>query len=155
MADAIANFDLDDIVDPPLPDRQQWAHDLAYAQWTVTELRAGLPWVHLVDGWLEGKASGLADQVDEPATENGDYEVLPEHLLDELTDWNCKPLQTPEDVAREILNPIHADKVRIRRSRFEGMTIERLIEEATKYGLAVRDRNNKRALVNRLIHATL
>ena len=27
--------------------RQQWAHNLAYCQWTINEMRAGLPWRHL------------------------------------------------------------------------------------------------------------
>lgn len=30
-----------------LPDRAQWAHDLAYGQWTLGEMRAGAAWRHL------------------------------------------------------------------------------------------------------------
>ena len=29
------------------PDRQQWAYDLAYTQWTEKEIRTGAAWVHL------------------------------------------------------------------------------------------------------------
>lgn len=29
------------------PDRQQWVHDLAYAQWTLDELASGAAWAHL------------------------------------------------------------------------------------------------------------
>jgi hypothetical protein len=29
------------------PEREQWAYDLAYCQWTTEEMRAGLPWAHL------------------------------------------------------------------------------------------------------------
>jgi hypothetical protein len=29
---------------PHKPEREPWAHDLAYSQWTVAEMEAGLPW---------------------------------------------------------------------------------------------------------------
>jgi hypothetical protein len=29
------------------PDRAQWAHDLAYCQWTVDEMASGATWEHL------------------------------------------------------------------------------------------------------------
>jgi hypothetical protein len=37
---------------PELKDRDQWACDLAYSQWTYDEMREGLPWVRL---WGEEK----------------------------------------------------------------------------------------------------
>lgn len=40
--------DLSRIEDPYYPPgRKQWAADIAYTQWSVDEMRAGLPWVHL------------------------------------------------------------------------------------------------------------
>jgi len=47
MVYAIANHDHVTINDPEMPDRTQWAHGLAYAQWTPTEMAAGIPWRHL------------------------------------------------------------------------------------------------------------
>lgn len=47
MAWSVSGHDLKDVLSPPNPDRQQWAFDLAYAQWNPTELQAGLPWLHL------------------------------------------------------------------------------------------------------------
>jgi hypothetical protein len=35
---------------PPMPDRTQWAHDLAYAQWSIEEIRNGDAWEHLKVG---------------------------------------------------------------------------------------------------------
>lgn len=40
--------DLSRIEDPWFPGgRKQWAADIAYTQWSVEEMRTGLPWVHL------------------------------------------------------------------------------------------------------------
>ncbi len=65
MATAVASSDLDDLENPPMPDRRQWLADLAYAQWTVDEIRAGLAWEHLrqkfattTDGILEQRRVG-------------------------------------------------------------------------------------------------
>lgn len=35
------------IENPPLLPREQWAYDLAYAQWNVAEMRSGAVWQHL------------------------------------------------------------------------------------------------------------
>jgi hypothetical protein len=48
MAWGIANKSLLDIDDPKYPDRKQWAQGLAYAQWTLDEMRSGETWKHLV-----------------------------------------------------------------------------------------------------------
>ena len=50
MALPIANRDLSQIERPALPDREQWAFDLAYAQWTLEEFENGTCWQHLSRG---------------------------------------------------------------------------------------------------------
>jgi hypothetical protein len=45
MARPVAAHNLDD--DPIRPNRRQWAWDLAYKQWTMKEIAAGLPWSYL------------------------------------------------------------------------------------------------------------
>jgi hypothetical protein len=47
MAWDIAGRNLADIEEPKRPIRPQWAWDLAYAQWTIAEMAAGLTWKHL------------------------------------------------------------------------------------------------------------
>jgi hypothetical protein len=39
--------ELENIESPKKPDRTQWAHNLAYSQWTVDEMSEGLTWAHL------------------------------------------------------------------------------------------------------------
>ena len=39
----VANHSLRTITDPGMPDRTQWLNDLAYTEWTVEEISAGLP----------------------------------------------------------------------------------------------------------------
>ncbi len=43
----LAMKDLTQLSNPPLPDRTQWAADLAYAQWLPKEIAAGDAWDHL------------------------------------------------------------------------------------------------------------
>ncbi len=43
----VGNHDLADIESPARPDRSQWLHDLAYAQWSPAEMAAGRPWLRL------------------------------------------------------------------------------------------------------------
>lgn len=43
LAAPIANLRLARIEDPDMPDRQQWANDLAHTEWTVEEIAEGLP----------------------------------------------------------------------------------------------------------------
>jgi len=150
MADPIACHDLEKIEDPPTPDRQQWVHDLAYAQWTVNELRAGLPWIHLIDN------DGLPQPVDAPATED-DYEYATEwqELEDSLTDWNVKKGQTPSDVAKEIANPRVADAVRARRDRFSQMGTDELVTFLIDRGIRATTDEPRELLVGRAIHACL
>jgi len=47
MAYDLASKDLTRIIKPPLDTVTQWAHNLAYTQWTPDEMREGLPWKHL------------------------------------------------------------------------------------------------------------
>ncbi len=50
MAWPVAGHELVDVLDPPMPDRQQWLNDLAYSQWTLKEIERGLAWEHLKRG---------------------------------------------------------------------------------------------------------
>lgn len=43
----IAGHHLEQIINPPCPNRTQWLNDLAYAQWSIKEMKQGLPWLHL------------------------------------------------------------------------------------------------------------
>jgi hypothetical protein len=47
MAKGVANHWLDQLESPQMPDRHQWLADLAYAQWTLDEMRSGAAWAHL------------------------------------------------------------------------------------------------------------
>lgn len=49
MALPVANRSIANLDNPVTPDRTQWAHDLAYTQWTLEEFRAGLAWKHLTE----------------------------------------------------------------------------------------------------------
>jgi len=49
MAWDVCNTDIRFIENPLYFDRQQWAYDLAYTQWTPDEMRQGLTWRHLFD----------------------------------------------------------------------------------------------------------
>ena len=42
-AASVGNFDIARIENPLMPDREQWANDLAYTEWTVDEIAAGEP----------------------------------------------------------------------------------------------------------------
>lgn len=44
----LANRDLDAVNAPNYPNRQQWARNLAFAQWTPEEMREGRAWSHLL-----------------------------------------------------------------------------------------------------------
>lgn len=48
MAWPIANKSFAWIDAPVKPDRQQWANNLAYTQWTRQEMQEGTPWQHLM-----------------------------------------------------------------------------------------------------------
>lgn len=48
MAFPIANRNLVYLNDPRRPDRQKWANELAYCQWTLDEMRSGEAWRHLL-----------------------------------------------------------------------------------------------------------
>lgn len=47
MAFPVANRNLLYIDNPKKPEREQWAHNLAYTQWTLDEMRSGEAWNHL------------------------------------------------------------------------------------------------------------
>lgn len=47
MVYGLCNRTLDAINDPRKPEREQWANDLAYAQWLPSELAEGKTWGHL------------------------------------------------------------------------------------------------------------
>lgn len=48
MVEAVSEHILDQIEQPSFPDRQQWAHDLAYRQYTWPEFASGLAWRNLL-----------------------------------------------------------------------------------------------------------
>lgn len=48
MAWPIANKTYQWINAPVITDRTQWAHNLAYTQWTIEEMKEGQPWRHLI-----------------------------------------------------------------------------------------------------------
>jgi hypothetical protein len=47
MAFPVANRSIIYIDNPKTPEREQWAHNLAYCQWTLDEMRSGETWNHL------------------------------------------------------------------------------------------------------------
>ena len=47
MAYCVASHQLLKVENPVTPDRTQWAANLAYAQWSIEEMKQGLPWKHL------------------------------------------------------------------------------------------------------------
>ena len=47
MAFSVTGHSLEDIENPPKPEREQWAWDLAHCQWLPAEMRQGLAWKHL------------------------------------------------------------------------------------------------------------
>lgn len=47
MAWDVGNKDFLKIEDPEYPDREQWAWNLAYAQWNCAEMKSGEAWAHL------------------------------------------------------------------------------------------------------------
>jgi hypothetical protein len=49
LAHAVANHSFDKIETPIKPDRQQWANDLAYTEWTVDEIAKSIPLVRILN----------------------------------------------------------------------------------------------------------
>jgi len=49
LAAPVANQDFSRIEDPMMPDRTQWANDLAWTEWTVAEMQRGEPQSYLLD----------------------------------------------------------------------------------------------------------
>lgn len=47
MSEAVAERSLGNIERPRMPDRERWAHDLAYCQWQPQEMAQGKAWRHL------------------------------------------------------------------------------------------------------------
>ena len=48
LASTIVNWNLTQIENPPRPDRSAWLEQLAHTEWTVEEIRSGLPFRRLV-----------------------------------------------------------------------------------------------------------
>jgi len=147
-ADGITCRDLARIEDPPKPDRQQWAHDLAYTQWNVQELRAGLPWIHLIDKALS-QGGNTALEADYPYADGW------EEVTTALTDWNVKDGQTPDDVRREIENPSVYDAIQARRALFAKMPVPELVDYLIKKGIRAMETEEREILIGRAIHASL
>lgn len=155
-ADPLACFDIERINDPLKPDRQQWAHDLAYCQWSVNELRAGFPWRHLIGAILSQQASGLVHQVEKPAMEcDFEYAESWDHLEDSLTDWNVKDHQTPEQVLKEIANPKIVDAIHVQRARFTGAPSVEIVRHLIDNGLRASVDEPREQLIERAVHASL
>lgn len=53
VAQAVANRDLRFLENPRLPDRQQWANNIAFHQWNRDELKGGHPWAFLSQYYLK------------------------------------------------------------------------------------------------------
>lgn len=47
MVYSIAGHEIDDVIEPPMPDRGQWLNEIAWAQWNVREMKSGKAWDHL------------------------------------------------------------------------------------------------------------
>lgn len=43
----VCGHDFSDIENPHMPDRTQFFYDLAYCQWSIPEIKVGMPWMHL------------------------------------------------------------------------------------------------------------
>ena len=55
MAYEISSHELSEIENPKLADRQQWAYNLAYAQWSFPEMSSGECWRHFRPHLFQGK----------------------------------------------------------------------------------------------------
>jgi hypothetical protein len=49
----VGNTNVADILYPSMPDRQNWANQLAYTEWTTDEIGQGLPWARIRERLLE------------------------------------------------------------------------------------------------------
>jgi len=49
----MGNYNIADIVKPAMPNRSNWINKLAYTEWTVQEIRDGLPWARIRTRLLE------------------------------------------------------------------------------------------------------
>ena len=52
MAWDVCGHNLNEVNDPPRPDRMQWAYDTAYTQWTMKEIESGDAWEHLMKRYM-------------------------------------------------------------------------------------------------------
>jgi hypothetical protein len=154
MADPLACHDIAQIENPEKPDRQQWAHDLAYCQWNVQEIRNGLPWIHLIGALLANRPSGLADVVPVPARENGNYCHDASILNDELTNWNGKDGQTQSDIAKELHNPKVMDQLVSMRVAIQALTNDQIVTRLLDYGIVARASDERESLIGRLLHVS-
>lgn len=56
----VSGHSLDDVLDPPMPDRDQWLDNLAWCQWKLKEIESGSAWDHLKSG-----PAPIADDLDQ------------------------------------------------------------------------------------------
>lgn len=49
MVQGVTNTDLSLIDTPERPEREQWAYDLAWRQYTINEIREALPWKYIIE----------------------------------------------------------------------------------------------------------
>ena len=49
----VGNTNITDILYPAMPNREKWAHRLAYTEWTTQEISQGLPWERIRERLLE------------------------------------------------------------------------------------------------------
>lgn len=48
LAFSVGNLDLSDIENPRRPDRTQWFNDISYTEWSVDEIKQGIPWQRIL-----------------------------------------------------------------------------------------------------------
>lgn len=89
MGDPLCLHDLNQLEEPPLAtqdERQQWANNLAYSQWTVEEMREGLPWLFLTNTSLPmGKTIATPDLPESVRPEGMDTgpDITPDKITDD------------------------------------------------------------------------
>jgi hypothetical protein len=57
LAAAVGNVDLGLIENPEMPDREQWANDLAWTEWTIDEIHSGQPQRLILDHILDQRTA--------------------------------------------------------------------------------------------------
>jgi hypothetical protein len=79
MVQGVTNTNLALIDNPNLPDREQWAYDLAWRQYTIGEIRDGLLWEYAVEGKIHPVQKAAIDyRKEEPIS-------APQEFFEKLT----------------------------------------------------------------------